>query len=178
MSLRPKLGLSKFEWFGLVVLAVLLLGGGVVVYLNTISRLPTGSERVKTKDFPIQGKHLAVLSVDSYWRAPQEGDAVRRGTVLIPVVAITSSGGPAAIRVFFHNSDGEVVGDAVTRQVQPGKSLQIAATGGFEDLGMHAAYRTGENKPWFIEVHEGPSENSPGAEFKKLLEMDISPDRR
>ena len=56
--------------------------------------------------------------------------------------------------------------------------LQIAATAGFEDLGMHAAYRTGQSKPWTIEVLEAPSESAANAEFKKLFEINISTDRR
>jgi hypothetical protein len=178
MSLRPHLGLTNVERVGLIVLAVLLLAGGVAFFVHTINRLPTGTEMVRAKDFPIAGKHLSVVSADSFWRAPKDTDAVRRGTVLVPVVTFTTSGGPAAIRVFFHNSDGDSIGDAVTRLVHPGKSLQVAATAGFEDLGMHAAYRTSDSKPWSIEVHEAPSENSAGSEFKKLFEMEISPDRR
>ena len=70
------------------------------------------------------------------------------------------------------------MGDAVTRTIKPGAPLQIAATAGFEDLGMHAAYRTGQSKPWTIQVLEGPSETAANAEFKKLFEINISTVRR
>jgi hypothetical protein len=43
---------------------------------------------------------------------------------------------------------------------------------------MHAAYRTGGSKPWTIEVFEAPSETTPGKDFKRLFEMNISTDRR
>jgi hypothetical protein len=43
---------------------------------------------------------------------------------------------------------------------------------------MHAAYRTGQSKPWTIQVLEGPSETAANAEFKKLFEINISTDRR
>ncbi len=173
-----KLNLSKFERIGLLTLLAVLVLGGIAVFLGTINRLPTGSDRTKANDFPIQGQHLAIASATSFWRAPKSAETVRRGTQLMPVLELTSTGSPAAIRVFFRNGDGEVVGDAVTRRVQAGAPLQIAATAGFDDVGMHAAYRTGRDKAWTIEVLEAPSENASGADFKKLFEMDVSQERR
>ena len=178
VSVRPRLNLSAVERLGLVALTVLLLVGAAMAYFSTISRLPTDSGRVKANDFPIRGSHLTILSADSFWRAPKAADTARRGTQLVPVVELRSSGGPAAIRVFFRNSDGDVIGDAVTRFLQAGARLEVAATAGFDDVGMHAAYRTGANKAWTIEVLEAATENAPGPEFRKLFEMNISTDRR
>ena len=178
VSLRPRMNLTKLERLGLVALSVLLLGGVGMVFLNAISRLPTDSGRVKANDFPIRGSHITIHSAVSFWRAPKAADTARRGTQLVPVVDLMSSGGPAAIRVFFRNSDGDVIGDAVTRFLQAGGKLQVAATAGFDDVGMHAAYRTGDNKAWTIEVLEAATENAPGPEFRKLFEMNISTDRR
>lgn len=178
VSLHPHLHLSKVERIGLAALTALLLIGGVVIYLNTISRLPTEIGRIKAKDFPIQGQHLTIVSADSYWRVPQAADTVRRGTQLVPVAELTSSGGPAAIRVFFRNDEGDLIGDAVTHFLQAGTKLQVAATAGFDDVGMHAAYSTASGKPWTIEVFEAPTENTPGSDFRKLFEMDVASDRR
>jgi len=181
VSLRPHLGLSSMERVGLCALVGLLLIGAIVLYFNAIHGLQSGSKRVVQNDFPIKGKQLAIGSAETYWRAPLTGDVqetVRRGTVLIPEIRLKPEGGPAAIRVFFRNSDGDLVGDAVTRSVQTAAEIRVAATAGFEDIGMHAAYRTGQSKPWTVEVREAPSENSTVQEFQKLFEMDISTDRR
>lgn len=182
ISLVPHLGLSKVERIGLWSLLGVLLIGGLMVFFSTIHRLPTGSGRVRSGDFPVKGSHVVILSADTFWRAPvtdgQGAETFRRGTALLPVVALTTSGGPAGLRLFFRNEDGLVMGDAVTRTIQPGVPLQIAATAGFEDVGLHAAYRTGQSKPWTIEVHEAPSATSPISDFKKLFEIDISTDRR
>ena len=178
VSLRLRLNLTRLERLGLVVLFVLLLIGGAMAFFYSINRLPTGSGRVMATDFPIRGKHLTIVTANSFWRAPKTADTARRGTQLVPVVDLTSSGEPAAIRVFFRNGNGDVIGDAVTRFLQSGAKLQIAATAGFDDVGMHAAYRTGENKPWTIEVLEAATENAPGQEFRRLFEMNISTDRR
>ena len=88
------------------------------------------------------------------------------------------SGGPAMLRVHFRNEDHSVVGDAVTYTVKQGGKVQIPATAGFDDPGMHAAYRTGQSKPWTIEVFEASSDDASGSDFKKLFEMNISTDRR
>lgn len=182
VSLRPHLGLSKVERIGLVALLVVLLIGGGVVYFKIIHHLPTHSQRLQENDFPVKGEHFTILSAVSYWRAPigegRNAETFRRGTQLVPVVYLTVKGGPAAVRVFFRNSDGDVIGDAVTRTLQEGTPLEVAATAGFEDVGMHAAYRTGQSKPWMVQVYEAPSESSPGAAFKKLFEMNVSTDRR
>lgn len=181
ISLRPHLGLSKFERIGLIALAVLLVmvAGGIFMY--SLNRLPTESKRAQANDFPIKGAHLTISSAESYWRAPitegPDADTFRRETQLLPVLEMALSGGPAAIRVLFRNDDRVVVGDAVTRTVRDG-TVKIAATAGFDDIGMHAAYRTGESKPWTIEVYEAPTEETTGKDFKKLFELNISTDRR
>lgn len=182
ISLVPHLQLSKVEWIGLSALCAMLLVGAVVVFLNSIHRLPAGAERLTAGDFPVVGRHLTIQSADSFWRAPvsegKDAETFRRGTQLLPVVELTSSGNPGAVRVIFRDQDGRGAGDVVTLSIQPGVPLQIAATAGFEDVGMHAAYRAGQSKPWTIEVLEAPSETAPNSDFKKLFEIDISTDRR
>ena len=177
-SLRPRLNLSKLEGIGLVTLLALLCAVGSVIFFLTIHRLPTKPEIAKPNAFPVQGQHFTLLSATSHWRAPRPTDTARRGTQLLPVLILKSSGGPAAIRVFFRNSAGELVGDAVTRSIKVGSEMEIVATAGFDDVGMHAAYRSGPSKSWTIEVFEAPTENSAGPEFKKLFVTNISTDRR
>lgn len=182
ISLRPHLKLTKMERVGLVGLVAFLLIGGIGVILFSLNRLPTSNSLVKTTDFPIEGKFVTIGTANTYWREPiTEGanaEIVRRGAMLIPAVTLTVSKGSSAIRVFFRNGDRELIGDAVTRNVEPGAAVEVAATAGFEDVGMHAAYRTGQTLPWTIEIFEGPSVNSPSNEFKKMFEMSISTERR
>jgi hypothetical protein len=180
--LGPFRHLSKIERIGLILLAGLLLFGAGAIFVISLKRLPVESTRVETADFPIAGEHLEITSAESYWRAPVEdgaaADTFRRGTVLLPVLSLGTGNGNAAIRVVFRNHDGEVIGDVVTRSVQGAQTLEIAATAGFDDAGMHAAYRTGESKPWTITVSEATSVNAPSGDFKPLFEMNISTVRR
>jgi hypothetical protein len=182
ISLRPTLGLTKIESIGLIGLAVILLAGGVWVYRNSLSRLDSQVSEGHSIRFPVQGNQLAVDKVATYWRAPikksGQVEAVRRGVVLIPVTELTLHGGPGAIRALVHNENGSPVGDPITRLIDGDTTLIIAATDGFEDISMHAAYRTGQTKPWTVRISEAPSANSRGQDFKKLLEVPISAERR
>ncbi len=78
----------------------------------------------------------------------------------------------------FLDGEGQMVGDVVTRAVQVDVPMEIAATAGFEDIGMHAAYRTGQGKPWVVQIFEAATPNSPSQDFKRLIEMKISYSRR
>jgi hypothetical protein len=182
ISLRPRLGLSNVERIGLIGLLALLLGGGAMVYFMFLQPLAQQTAQAKSVDFPVKGSKVTIISAKSYWRAPvtdgDDTDAFRRGTVLLPVLELAVTGGPADIRVFFRDEAGQIVGDAMTRNINGGATLKIAATAGFDDPGMHAAYRTGESKPWTIEVRETPSGASSDREFTKLFEINISTERQ
>jgi len=182
VSLRPHLGLSALERIGLVLLLLLLLAGGGAIAVISLKYLPTETKRARANDFPIKGNYLTIQSATNYWREPiaagEDRDTFRRGTKLLPVLEITTRGGPAAVRVYFRNEDHGLVGDPVTKIVRGESSVRFPATAGFDEPGMDAAYRTGENKPWTIEVFEAPSESASGSDFKKLFEMNILTDRR
>ncbi len=183
ISMRPHLGLSKIERIGLIALMVLLLGGALTILIISLKRLPTESDKADAQDFPIKGAHFSIRSAKSFWRMPvtdgPNPDVCRRGTQLLPVLELDlASSAPAAMRILFRNDERTLVGDAVTHAVSADGKLSIAATAGFDDLGMYAAYRTGESKHWTLEVYEAPSEDTAGKDFKKLFEMNISTDRR
>lgn len=178
VSLRPHLGLTKAERSGLIALAALLLLAAAYIGTVSIGRLPTESIKASSTDFPIQGKYVKVASAISYWRPPitegPDADTFRRGTALLPVVELKLERAAGAVRVLFRNEDRQVVGDTVIRRADHPGVLKITATAGFDDPGMHAAYRTGGERPWTIEVLEAPSTDTPGRDFKKLFEMNIS----
>jgi hypothetical protein len=174
----PRLALSRLERVGLATFVVLMVGGGVFFLAQSIHRLPQEPPQLGKQDFPVMGRVVRVDSVVSYWREPQGEDVARRGTVLIPAVEVKLGRGAGAIRVFFNDEEGKRVGDPINREVGDGGTVKLAATAGFEEFSMHAAYRTGESKPWTIELFEGPSVNAPGADFEKLLEIPISSERR
>ncbi|MEI7908576.1 MAG: hypothetical protein WCK77_02965 [Verrucomicrobiota bacterium] len=181
LSLRPHLNLSKVEAIGLLALSLVLLVGGYWVYDHSLSRVLRQAGQAPQISFPVRGTHVTVSSVDTYWREPvtigSQAEA-RPGVVLIPVAEITLQGGPGAIRALVYNESGLSVGDPITRPVDGAATLILPATQGFEDVSMHAAYRTGQTKPWTLRIFEAPSADAQGKDFKKLLEIPISSTKR
>ncbi len=173
--------LTTVEKIGLVgLLAILAIAAALT--LHHFNRVPTRELIEAPLDLPIQGQLLTATEVKTFWREPilsgEKPDTVRRGTQLIPVLELSLDGKPAAVRVFFRNDEGLVVGDGITRSVSGEGTLEIPATAGFDDVGMHAAYRTGESIPWVVEVFEAPNPNVPSDKFQKLFETKISTDIR
>lgn len=169
--------LEKIAVFSL--LAALIIG--IVMAFSYFNRIvPTRSLVGEKIDYPVSGEFLTVNSTSTYWRAPRtDGDSpdtVRRGTRLIPVLKISIDAKSSAIRVLFRDQDKKVVGDGITRLVSGNMDLEIPATAGFDDTGMHAAYRTGESPPWTFQILEGPGLAADRAAFKKVLETEISTD--
>lgn len=173
---------SKVEKISLLALVVVLLIAGILSIVHFSNRVPTKSTITEEIDFPVVGSRVTITTAETYWREPKRGDnadVVRRGTKLIPVLKISlETKKSAAIRIFFRNDKGEVIGDAITRIVSGKKELNIPATAGFDDVGMHAAYRTGGSPPWFVQVYEGSNANASREQFKKVLDTEISTDRR
>lgn len=180
--LKSHVKYSALEKFGMIALVVLLLGAVAGVLIYSATRLPVETMGSKVVKFPVKGQHVTVQSAKTYWRdvvtSGPDADIVRRGTRLLPVLDLNCSGGAGVLRVLFRDEFGDSVGDIITRQVSAGEKVSIASTAGFNDAGMHAAYRTGETKAWKIEVYEGSAENSLGNDFVKLFEIDISTERR
>jgi len=181
-SLRPRLNLTSLERIGVFAVLILLIAGGAFFFFQSINRLPSQTGVVEAEDFPIEGSRIIVEKSHNYWRAPittgDDRDTFRRGTSLLPVLELEIESGAGAVRIFFRDELGEFVGDAISRTVNGATSLKIPATAGFDDIGMHAAYRTGQSKPWTVEVLEGPSVSAPSSEFKRLFQMPLSTDRR
>jgi len=182
LALRFHLGLSKLEGIALVALGVVLLAGGYWVYDHSLSRVLRQAGQAQQISFPVRGVHLTISNVVSYWREPiktgNHVEAVRRGVGLIPVTEITVQGGPCAIRTLVYNDSGVAVGDPITRSIDGTTTLILPATDGFEDISMLTAYRTGQTKPWTVRIFEAPSANSQGKDFKKLLELPVSAEKR
>jgi hypothetical protein len=173
---------SMLEKFGMTALIIALLAVLAGVFFYSSTRLPVESLSSKKLKVPISGKHVTIRAAKTYWRqvvqSGPDADVVRRGTRMLPILELSCTGGPGVLRVLFRDENGDSVGDTITRQVSVEGKITMASTAGFDDVGMHAAYRTDESKPWKIEVYEGGAANVPGDGFIKLFEMDISTERR
>lgn len=178
---RSPFSLSLIEKLCILVLFAILSAAAIysiVHFSNQIELKPLIGDDL---DLPVEGKMATVTSVTTFWREPittgDDRDIVKRDVELIPVIELdleSNSSTSGALRFLFKNDQGELVGDNITRRIPSSGSLKVAATDGFNDLGMHAAYRTGNSDRWIVEVLEGPSVGAPIEEFKLLFETEIS----
>lgn len=174
--------LTKIEKIGISVLVAILALTATLSIIHFSNRVPLKPLIAEDLDLPIEGKVIKVTSVATFWREPitegEDRDVVRRGVKLIPVIRMGIEGKSGAIRVLFRNENGAVVGDNISRPVTKKASLEISATDGFNDIGMHAAYRTGESDRWVVQVLEGPTVNAPMDNFRIVFETEVSTDMR
>lgn len=170
--------LSKIEKIAISCLIAALALGATLSIIHFSNRVPTRPLVAEKIDYPVSGEIVEITAASTHWRTPittgENADVVRRGTELIPVLKMSLSSKSGAIRVFFRNEEGVVVGDGITRTVKGETELTITATAGFEDIGMHTAYRTGDSPPWVVQVFEGGDAAAPRDEFRMVLETEIS----
>ena len=179
----PKLpSFTKTERIAVSALFGALALAAVMAISFFSNRVPTRPIIPEKPDFPISGKLIEIRSASTYWRKPittgDNPETVRRGTAFIPVLRLSLHSESCAIRIFFRDQDGVVVGDAINRLVSGDQDIEIPATAGFDDIGMHAAYRTGEQLPWTVHILEGPSRSADRKDFRKILETQVSTDVR
>ncbi len=171
-------GFSWVEKAWMLATLVLLGGFAALMFFPAIGSLPDEKKRAGIEDFPKQGKHLTVKSARTYWREPveegPEADVFKRGTALLPAIEMEVEGGSAALRILFRGEDGAVIGDSVTRDVKGGELVKVAGTEGFPEVGMHAAYRTGQIRPWMVQVYEAEPGSAQIDDFVLIFEMDMS----
>lgn len=188
---RPRLSRLELISLGIVLLAILI--GGSWAMKTFFSQIPTRKSQILDPDFPVRGERVTVRQANTYWRQPirsgENADTARMEARLIPVLELelSSTEGDGALRFFFRNGEGELIGDSVTRNFSAGSftstggnRIEVAATDGFDDEGKHAAYQTSQTEPWVVEVHEGPQGTATSFEesFSLLFKMPISTDRR
>lgn len=184
----PLVGIEKL---GLALFGVLLIGGGGLVAYSVYSRLPKKAPLGSEVSYPIRGTNVEVTEVETFWREPirsgENKDSARAEVAMIPVARITvnPSSRTGAIRFFYRDDRKQSVGDARTLIVNGGKFTEtgsnvaeFAGTAGFNEMGMYAAYSTGQQEPWHLEILEGPSADAPSSEFKVIALVPIRPDRK
>lgn len=174
--------ITRTEKIAVTALFAALALAASIFLVHFSKHVPTRSSLGEEIDFPVSGKLIEITSANTYWRKPatsgENRDVARPGTAFIPVLEISLKAKPCAIRVFFRNDEGVLVGDGISRNVSGEMELRIPATAGFDDPGMHSAYRTGEKEPWIVQVFEGANQVADHEDLRKVLETQISTDIR
>lgn len=170
--------LNKIEKIAISALVIALALGAILSVIHFSKTIPTRPLIAEKIIYPVKGEIVEIKAASTYWRAPvtteENADVVRRDTKLIPVLNLNISSKTGAIRVFFRNEDGLVIGDGISRAVSGEEQVSITATAGFDDVGMHTAYRTGDSRRWVAQIFEGPDATAPREKFRMILETEIS----
>ena len=170
--------LSKIEKIAISALCVVLGFGAILTLIHFSNYVPTRTLVGDVINFPVSGKIVKITAASTYWRKPvrtgENADVVEWDTQLIPELKLSLSSKSGAIRVFFRNEEGVMVGDGITRTVEGNSEITVASTAGFENMGMHTAYRTGDSNRWVVQVFEAPDATSPREKLRQVLEMDIA----
>ena len=174
--------LSLPEKIAISALVVILAIGAALSVIYFSNNIPTKSILREDLDLPIAGELAKITELETYWREPittgETPDIVRRGTKLVPVVRMQIEASSAAIRIHFRDGEGAIIGDPINRTINGNTELIIPATAGFDDIGMHAAYRTGESVPWSIEILEAKDSSLSADQFHPILKSEIAPEIR
>jgi hypothetical protein len=185
-------GLNRREVIGLAAFAFVMIAVALWVITRFFSQLPFKSEFIEKPDFPVKGEYAVLEAAEGFWREPvrsgPDRDVARREVVMIPALEIKlarDGSAAGALRIIFRNSDGESIGDPITRSFSGGSfdasgspSLEFPSTDGFLEMGSFNAYRTGKDNPWRAEILEGPSVDAPASSFKPLTPVPLFPLRR
>ena len=188
----PRPRLNRREVIGIASFAVVVMITAVWVISHFFSQLSFTRDSDSKPHYPLKGELARVASGSTYWREPvrsgENRDVARREVILIPVLELSldpEHSGGGALRVIFRNSEGQPLGDPITRSFGAGRfevsgspTVTFAATDGFTADGDFQAYRTGKGKLWTADVLEGPPGDGPANAFKKLSSIPIFPDRR
>jgi len=176
---RVRNKLSTIEKVSLTVLCLILLIAAFLGLAYFDEQIPTRPLYPTAEKFPKSGQFLDITSLGTYWRKPIEAgenrDAVKLGTVLIPVLNIgLKPKQDCGILVLFRDEQGKIIGDQITRSVNKDTELNIAATAGMLDLGMFQAYQLNDELAWSVEILEAKSTDVAVDEFVKVYETKIA----
>jgi hypothetical protein len=175
--IRTKLGM--IDKISLAVLCLIFVTVAFLGLAYFYEQIPTRPLYPAAEKFPKSGQFLDITSLDTYWRKPIEAgenrDAVKLGTVLIPVLNIgLKPKQNCGILVLFRDEQGKIIGDQITRSVTKDNELSIAASAGMFDLGSFQAYLLNDELAWTVEILEGKSTDVAMDEFVKVFETKIA----
>ena len=175
--------LSGIEKIGLSIVTILFLGLSIWGYVFLRQQNNLGDKEI-VLEFPLQGKHLTLSNLETFWVRAEGKSGIKIGAVVIPAATITlaeESQQSGSLRVYFYNESDTSVGDPVALSFTNGqfpngkKSISFSASDGFHEEGDHSSYGLNREDLWHIKIAEAGTVNAPSADFTQLLETSIKP---
>lgn len=176
---RVRIKLGMIEKTSFAVLCFIFVTAVFVGLSHFFELIPTRPLYPAAEKFPKNGQFLDITSLDTYWRKPIEAgekrDAVKLGTVLIPVLDIgLKPKEECGILIIFRDEQGKIIGDQIMRSVTKNTELSITASAGMFNIGSFQAYLLDDEMAWTVEILESKSTDVAIDEFVKVFETKIA----
>ncbi len=187
--------ISTIEKIFLALIILLFLGLGVSSYIWLYKKNITTDHYAV--DLPIEGQFVHINHFSTYWKSPEKNDEHKIGAIILPSATITLSPNTpktAALRIFFHNQDDQIIGDPITLPIEngvfkkqnnpnikitkQGLTAEITCSDGFHEEGDYNAYVLDKDIYWNIYLLEAPLTQTSGKDFKQLIKTRIIPRRK
>ena len=175
--------LSGIEKIGLSVVTILFLGLSIWGYIFLRQQNNLGDKEIAL-EFPLQGKHLTLSNLETFWVRAEGKSGIKIGAVVIPAATLVlaeESKQSGSLRITFYNEDDTSVGDPVAISFTNGqfpngkKSISFSASDGFHEEGDYSSYGVYREDLWHIKITEAGTVNASSNDFSQLLETSVKP---
>ena len=175
--------LSGIEKIGLSVVTILFLGLSIWGYIFLRQQNNLGDKEIAL-EFPLQGKHLTLSNLETFWVRAEGESGIKIGAVVIPAATLVlaeESKQSGSLRITFYNEDDTSVGDPVAISFTNGqfpngkKSISFSASDGFHEEGDYSSYGVYREDLWHIKITEAGTVNASSNDFSQLLETSVKP---
>jgi hypothetical protein len=128
---------------------------------------------------PLKGEHVTLTALKAGWTEVAAGTVgVRSGAVRVPWLSVElGEGSSGALRVFFRDERGQMVGDSKNLAAADGRRAELRASDGLRSELEYADLAARPEAHWTVEIREGPDAMAPGRDFNLLLTMRVPWDR-
>lgn len=182
-----KSALNGIEKICLALIATCFLGLTIwgIIWLQNKNKIADTRETV---DMPQKGTYATLTELSTFWVTPDKNSGVNLNAVIVPALSLTldpDTSESGALRLYFRNADKSAIGDTITLEFSGGKftsngssTIEVSASDGFHQEGKFREYQIDTGVPWRVIILEAPSTESPGSEFKALLDAPVSGRRK
>ncbi len=183
-------GLSLLEKATLTILATALLGLAIYSYTWLYKKNLTSEEAALS--LPIKGDYITISDFSTYW-----ADGTGKSTEILPVANITldqEANSSGALRVYFRNTENNIMGDPTTLSISKGKfidtrahnitvkddgyTVEVISSDGFDQEADFSAYVLDKHMAWSVSVFEADQASASGREFEEHEVIHINIDAK
>jgi len=131
-------------------------------------------------DYPVKGQQAILADVETYWIRQQGESGALDDATFLPVAVLKAhkKSGPARLRMFYVNDQGNLMGDPISEDVQNGSfsaspRYTFVSEEGLDKESDFNAYLTEQTSLWYLTILEGPQGSESVSDFSELVRIPI-----